>query len=38
MQMIKQKLWNLTMKDADIETYMNRFKDLATLCPSFVTP
>ena len=26
------------MKDVDIATYTNRFNNIATLCPSFVTP
>ncbi|KAI3708814.1 hypothetical protein L2E82_38287 [Cichorium intybus] len=37
-QKLEQELWNLTMKGSDITTYTNRFNDLATLCPSMVTP
>lgn len=38
MYKLEQELWDLTVKDADIETYSNQFNELATLCPSIVTP
>ncbi|KAI3739579.1 hypothetical protein L2E82_29988 [Cichorium intybus] len=37
-QKLEQELWNLTMKGSDLTSYTNRFNDLATLCPTMVTP
>ena len=38
MQGFEQELCNLTMKDSEIAAYINRFNDLAVLCPGMVTP
>lgn len=38
MQKLEKELWNLTMSDTDISTCTNRFNELATLYPKFVTP
>lgn len=37
MQPLEKELWNLEMKEADLSTYMNRFNDLANLCPKMLT-
>ena len=37
-QKLEQELWNLTMTGSDIVTYIDRFSDLAALCPGMVTP
>nr|KAJ0212968.1 hypothetical protein LSAT_V11C400158940 [Lactuca sativa] len=36
-QKLEQELWNLTIKDSDIEGYIARFSDLAILCPGMIT-
>ena len=37
-QKLEQELWNLTMKDSDIEAYTAIFSDLAILCLGMITP
>ncbi|GKA36120.1 hypothetical protein Tco_0722611 [Tanacetum coccineum] len=32
----KWKIYNLTMKGSDLKTYIRRFQELATLCPTMV--
>ncbi|KAK9075289.1 hypothetical protein SSX86_003612 [Deinandra increscens subsp. villosa] len=38
LQKLDQEFWNLTMKDADIVGYTNRFYELCRLCPAMVKP
>nr|GFA51269.1 reverse transcriptase domain-containing protein [Tanacetum cinerariifolium] len=35
-QRMEQELWTLTLKGDDIETYNNRFNELALMCPELV--
>jgi hypothetical protein len=37
-QKLEQEFWNLSMNNADIKGYTNRFQDLCRLCPTMVTP
>ena len=36
-QKLEQELWNLTVKDSNIEAYIARFNDLALLCLEMIT-
>lgn len=36
-QKLEQELWNLTVKDSNIEAHISRFSDLALLCPGMIT-
>ncbi|XP_071740233.1 uncharacterized protein [Rutidosis leptorrhynchoides] len=37
-QKFEVEFWELRMKNLEVEEYNNRFLELATLCPSMVTP
>lgn len=37
MKQLEKELCNLTMSNANISTYTNRFNDITTLCPNLVT-
>ncbi|XP_071728654.1 uncharacterized protein [Rutidosis leptorrhynchoides] len=37
-QKFEVEFWELRMKNLEVEEYSNRFLELATLCPSMVTP
>ena len=36
-QKLEQELWNLTVQNSDIDTYISRFNELSLLCPSMIT-
>ncbi|XP_023750156.1 uncharacterized protein LOC111898487 [Lactuca sativa] len=36
-QKLEQELWNLTVQNSDIDTYITRFSELSLLCPGMIT-